>query len=140
MARKLLRNFGLNLLKLFLVGDLLYLSINGVNYFAKKTTPIRTQIELESMLKTERERLDIAGAIVINAKIENSRTGTSYSGLIPGSQDYEIVIDSNQAYLGILRHELYHVKNHVRRNFNGLRFFLIEEPEAALYGAFRIKI
>ena len=51
MARKLLRNFGLNLLKLFLVGDLLYLSINGVNYFAKKTTPIRTQIELESMLK-----------------------------------------------------------------------------------------
>jgi len=108
--------------------------IFGSDIFHKK---IESQKDLDKSIKEEAEKLGLEN-LVINSKLyfdittQVQRKGAEYM--------IQINKDENPT-VSFVRHEMYHIyKGDCERKNSWIRYLLIEEPRAMLYGCFKIKI
>ncbi len=120
----------------------------------RTTSPkIRSQLELEEVMKVEREKLNIPESVLIRGIYDpQENKGPEYTGF-PGAGEkhraycwkvqkdfYKIVlIGKLHPSVSTVKHELYHIKDgHCEERdgskvMNRLRYWFIEEPKAHFY-------
>lgn len=110
-----------------------------------KNQRIKTQEELEKVVKEEAEKLNIDfNKIKVNFYGENMNlfiSGGTYAQ--KKGNFYELHFDGeNSVTIRVVRHELYHVfKKDCDRDKKSLIYYLfVAEPRASLYGVFGIKL
>jgi len=119
-----------------------------LNSLSPKGENIRDKIHLEKLLKQEKKKLGIENKN-INAYFCNT-IETSGARKI-NENSYEIFLAKDQRAFNVLRHELYHVAdghcdkgyelfNNGRKFEKTIRYLLINEPKASIYGATGLKL
>lgn len=98
---------------------------------------IESQKELENIVEKEAKELCLDSSIIDSKLCFGGFTQVQKRGL-----KYIIKINKDEnPTVSFVRHELYHIyKGDCEKKENMSRYLFIEEPRAALYGCFKIKI
>ena len=128
-----------------------WLAVGGGSYFVALlgthlasnllNKKIQSQEELEQIVLEEAKKLGIEG-IRIDAHIKEELEGELRK---IGENHYRISIGGFCRNPSLVRHELYHLRRHLKgldnEGFeNKLKYWFNEEPRAVLYEAFRLKL
>jgi hypothetical protein len=117
--------------------------IVGASYFFPLATmrachkfgeKIESQNKLESIVSEESYKLGLEGFMIVPffGQKKHQTVKTNYG--------YELhMANDSSATRSMVRHELYHIYKNDFKHDSTLRYFLLEEPRALLYGAFNIR-
>ena len=132
-----------NTLLAFFAANAIYFAGMGCAEVVGSMSPkIRSQSQLERLVKQERKKLAIPDAIIIQATLEFDNPETSYARKV-AENSYEIYLQKypDQHNLNVLRHELYHIADgHCEKESGFLRYLYWNEPLAVIYSVSGIKL
>ncbi|MFH1589875.1 MAG: hypothetical protein ABIB43_04880 [archaeon] len=110
-----------------------------LNYKACRSEKIVDETHLQEIIIEESKALDMKNKD-ITGRFTEAPFGHGQAIKLDYNK-YEIILDKKGRNRGVLKHELYHIlKGHAEEKDNLLIYLFIEEPQAALYGAYGIKL
>jgi hypothetical protein len=110
----------------------MFMALSLIHSFGEK---IDSQSKLEKLTKEEFENSNKADLSII-PKYGAKRNESDF---VDGN--YHLFVGKgNLATRAWVRHEACHIRNEDLKHHSTLRYFLLEEPRALLYGAFKIKV
>jgi len=106
---KNLKKIGKVVREIFLGGLLFYSSVLGIGLLMQENSlKIKSKSHLEILVNQEKKKLGIENK---NIKVSFCDTLLTSQASKTGENSYEIQLSINQMYLGVLKHELYHISD-----------------------------